>query len=112
MQDIVGFPATRALAKTMMEEARTVAERRGVRIRISTEKRIAEAGEVGAHRTSMLRDAEAGREMEVEAILGGAVDLARLTETPTPAIDTVYVCAQLLEKIVTAESSAALVSTA
>jgi 2-dehydropantoate 2-reductase len=107
LQDIVGFPATRALAKTMMEEARTVAERCGVRIRISTEKRIAGAGEVGAHRTSMLRDAEAGREMEVEAILGGVVELARLTGTPTPAIDTVYACAQLLEKTAMAHSSVA-----
>jgi 2-dehydropantoate 2-reductase len=107
LQDIVGFPATRALAATMMEEARTVAERCGVRIRISIEKRIAGAGEVGAHRTSMLRDVEAGRETEVEASLGGVVELARLTQTPTPAIDTVYACVRLLEKIVTGNSPAA-----
>jgi 2-dehydropantoate 2-reductase len=107
LQEIVGFPATRELARTMMEEARTVAERCGVRIRISTERRIAGAGEVGAHRTSMLRDAEAGREMEVEAILGGVVELARLTETPTPAIDTVYACIQLLEKTAIAGAASA-----
>jgi 2-dehydropantoate 2-reductase len=42
------------------------------------------AGEVGAHKTSMLQDLERGRPMEIDALLGAVVELAELTEKPTP----------------------------
>jgi 2-dehydropantoate 2-reductase len=51
---------------------------------------------VGAHKTSMLQDLQAGRGLEVEAVLGAVAELARLTETPTPQIDAVYACTKLL----------------
>ena len=81
-----------------MEEAQTVAEKLGVRSRISIEKRIAGAEAVGAHKTSMLQDVEAGRALELEALAGSVIELARLTETPTPHLDTIYACARLLAK--------------
>ena len=90
------LPPTRALAVTMMEEARRVADKLGVRVRVSIEKRIAGAAAVGRHKTSTLQDVEAGHEMELEALVGSMVELARLTETPTPAIDAVHACAALL----------------
>jgi 2-dehydropantoate 2-reductase len=96
--DICQFPPTRALAATMMAEAQAVAEKLGVRVRISIERRIAGAEAVGAHKTSMLQDVEAGRPLELEMMVGSVVELARLTETPTPAIDAVYACASLLAK--------------
>jgi 2-dehydropantoate 2-reductase len=98
LDDICAFPPTRALAVTMMEEARQVADKLGVRVRISIEKRIAGAAAVGSHKTSTLQDVEAGNEMELEALVGSIVELARLTETPTPAIDAVHACAALLGK--------------
>ena len=98
LEDIAHFPQTRALAETIMTETRAVAEKLGVRIRISIDKRIAGAAEIGAHKTSMLQDVEAGRELELSAIVGGVVEMARLTETPTPALDAVYACASLLAK--------------
>ena len=96
--DICQFPLTRALAATMMAEAQTVAEKLGVRVRISIDRRIAGAEAVGAHKTSMLQDVEAGRPLELEILVGSVLELARLTETPTPAIDAVYACARLLAK--------------
>lgn len=96
--DICRFPPTRALASAMMAEAQAVAESLGLRIRVSIEKRIAGAEAVGAHKTSMLQDIEAGRAPELEALVGSVVELARLTETPTPAIDAVYACTRLLAK--------------
>ncbi len=93
---ICRFPLTRELAVGMMREAQTVAEKLGVRFRISIEKRIAGAEAVGEHKTSMLQDVERGRELELEALLGTVVELARMSATPTPHIDAVYACASLL----------------
>jgi 2-dehydropantoate 2-reductase len=98
LADMCRFPPTRALAATMMAEAQTVAEKLGLRLRISIERRIAGAEAVGAHKTSMLQDVEAGRQLELEVLVGSVVELARLTETPTPAIDAVYACASLLAR--------------
>lgn len=96
--DICQFPLTRALAAAMMSEAQTIAERLGVRFRISIEKRIAGAEGVGKHKTSMLQDVEAGRALELEALLGSVKEMGQLTGTPTPHIDAVYACAALLGK--------------
>ena len=51
---------------------------------------------VGAHKTSMLQDVEHGRALELDALVGSVVELGRITETPTPAIDAIYAAAQLL----------------
>ena len=95
---ICGFPLTRDLAAKMMAETQTVAEKLGIRFRISIEKRIAGAEAVGEHKTSMLQDVEAGRALELEALVGSVVEMARLTETPTPHVDAVYAIASLLAK--------------
>jgi len=55
---------------------------------------------VGAHKTSMLQDVEAGRRLELEAVVGSVIEIGRMTETPTPSIDAVYACAKLLDKTV------------
>ena len=95
---ICGFEPTRSLAEAMMAEARTVAEKLGVRFRITIEKRIAGAAAVGEHKTSMLQDVEAGRPLELAALVGSVVEMARLTETPTPHIDAVHAVTCLLAK--------------
>ena len=56
------------------------------------------AEKVGKHKTSMLQDVEAGRAPEIDALVGAVVELARLTETPTPHIDTVYSLVKLLAR--------------
>lgn len=96
--DICQFPLTRALAAAMMAEAQAIAEKLGVRFRISIDKRIAGAEAVGKHKTSMLQDVEAGRALELEALLGSVKEMGALTGTPTPHIDAVYACTALLAK--------------
>ena len=93
---ICRFPLTRELAASMMREAQSVAEKLGVRFRISIDKRIAGAEAVGEHKTSMLQDVERGRALALDALLGSVVELARMTATPTPHIDAIYACASLL----------------
>lgn len=101
--DICQFAPTRQLAAQMMEEAQAVANKLGISFRHTIEKRIAGAESVGKHKTSMLQDVEAGRQLEVEALLGTVVELGRLTDTPTPTIDTVYALVKLLDKIMREE---------
>ena len=66
-----------------------MAEALGVKFAVSIDKRIDGAGEVGAHKTSMLQDLERGRPMEIDALLGAVVELARLTQKETPLCDAV-----------------------
>lgn len=96
--DICRDPATRELAAAMMTEAQAVAEKLGIRFRVSLEQRIAGAEKVGAHKTSMLQDVEAGRPPEIDALVGSVVELGRLTGTPTPHIDAVYALVKLLAR--------------
>ena len=96
--DICQFAPTRELAAAMMAEAQTVAHKLGVTFRASIEKRIAGAEKVGRHKTSMLQDIEAGRDPEIEALVGSVVELARLTHTRTPHIDSVYALTKLLAR--------------
>jgi 2-dehydropantoate 2-reductase len=96
-------PQARALAAAMMGEAQTVAEKLGVRFKVTLEQRIAGAEAVGAHKTSMLQDVEAGRALELEALLGSVVELARITATPTPTLDAIYAATGLLAKTLAGE---------
>jgi 2-dehydropantoate 2-reductase len=74
----------RAVSRAMMEEAQVIGEALGVKFAVSIDKRIDGAGEVGAHKTSMLQDLERGRPMEIDALLGAVVELADLTGKPAP----------------------------
>ncbi len=96
--DMCQFPLTRELATQMMTEAQTVANKLGIEFRVPLEKRIAGAEKVGKHKTSMLQDIEAGRAPEIDALVGSVVELGRLTQTPTPHINTVYALVKLLAK--------------
>ena len=97
--DICQFPSSRALAASMMTEAQAIANKLGIEFRVSLEKRIAGAEGVGKHKTSMLQDVEAGRALEIDALVGSVIELGRLTQTPTPHIDAVYACTSLLAKM-------------
>jgi 2-dehydropantoate 2-reductase len=103
---ICQYPPSRAIAAAMMTEAQCVAGKLGVTFRVSLEKRIAGAEKVGHHKTSMLQDVEAARTLEIDALLGSVVELARLTDTPTPHIDTVYALTKLLAKTLDEDKTA------
>lgn len=86
---ITGDPGTRAVAKAMMVEAQKIGERLGVNFRVDVERRINGAGKVGAHKTSMLQDLEAGRPMEIDALVSAVQEMGLILGIPTPTIDTV-----------------------
>jgi 2-dehydropantoate 2-reductase len=90
LAEICADPATRSLAATVMQEAADIADKLGLRLRLSIEQRIAGAAEVGEHKTSMLQDVEAGRELEVDPLIGSFVELGRVTDTPMPATEMLH----------------------
>ncbi|HWX90457.1 MAG TPA: 2-dehydropantoate 2-reductase [Rhizomicrobium sp.] len=81
-------PELRAVARCMMEEAQVVGEALGAKFAVSIDKRMDGAGEIGAHKTSMLQDLERGRPMEIDALLGAVVELAELTGKRMPLCKT------------------------
>lgn len=90
---------TRAVVRTMMIEARQIAEKLGTRFPIDVDRRIDGGAAVGAHRTSMLQDLEAGRPMEIDALLGSVQELGKITATPTPTIDAVLALVRLRGRV-------------
>lgn len=81
--------STQALALRMMEEAGTIGERLGLTMGMSAQERLVMAGRLGAFKTSMLQDFEAGRPLETEAILGVFPELGRKLGVPTPFCEAV-----------------------
>lgn len=92
-------PGTRDVARRMMLEAQEIAEKLGVTFPIDVERRIDGGAAVGAHRTSMLQDLEAGRPMEIDALVGSVQELGRITGTPTPTVDTVLALVALRGRV-------------
>lgn len=92
-------PGTREVARRMMVEAQVVAEKLGVSFPIDVDRRIEGGAAVGAHRTSMLQDLDAGRPMEIDALVASVQELGRITETPTPTIDTVLALVALRGRV-------------
>lgn len=82
-------PHTNALALRMMEEADAIGARLGLSAGMSGAERIAVTRQLGAFRTSMLQDLEAGRALEIGPILGVFPELGRRLGVPTPYCDAV-----------------------
>lgn len=90
LQDLATDPGTRRVIRSMMEEARAVAERLGITFAVDADERMDMAAKVGAHRTSMLQDVEAARPTELDALLGVVIELGRIVEIDTPSLQLVY----------------------
>ena len=82
-----------------MEEAVALGAALGIDVPISIEQRIAGAEKVGAHKTSMLQDLEAGRPLEIEAIAGAVLELGARHGVAMPHTRAVYACTKLLSAV-------------
>jgi 2-dehydropantoate 2-reductase len=99
MVQIAQFEPTRRLAVDVMTEVRDVAAALGHGPEISIERRLAGAERVGAHRTSMLQDLEAGKALELAPLVVAVVELAELTGVPVPALRAVAAATALLDRV-------------
>jgi 2-dehydropantoate 2-reductase len=98
LEEIVRHPEASHLVRALMTETEAVAARLGIALPISIDQRMAGAEKVGAHKTSMLQDYEAGRPMELEAVVGAVVELGERLGVPMPSTRAVYACAKLLDE--------------
>jgi len=98
LEELARHPDVSAVVRQLMAETEAVAGRLGIELPISIDQRMAGAEKVGAHKTSMLQDFEAGRPMELEAIVGAVVELGERLGVAMPATKTVYACAKMLDE--------------
>ncbi|HVC75947.1 MAG TPA: 2-dehydropantoate 2-reductase [Candidatus Micrarchaeaceae archaeon] len=95
---IVTSPITSDLVRTLMEEVDAVATAMGVEVALTIDKRMAGAAATGDHKTSMLQDLEAGRPLELDALVGSVIELADGAGVPVPTLRTVFKLTKLLDK--------------
>lgn len=93
----------RRVAKRVMTEAETVANRLGATMRVPLVKRLDGARDVGKHRTSMLQDVMNGRDLEVKPVVEAVVELAEFVGVDVPATKTVLDTVLVLQDVMKQE---------
>lgn len=84
---ILDDPLVRAFCSAAMREAQAIGARIGCAIDQTPQDRHAITAKLGAFKTSMLQDVEAGRAIELDAIVTAVHELGRRLGEPTPNID-------------------------
>ena len=98
LEELVRHTETAAVIRDIMAETEAVAAKLEIDLPISIEQRMAGAEKVGAHRTSMLQDLEAGRPLELEPIVGATVELGERLGVAMPVTRAVYACVKMLDE--------------
>jgi len=93
---ILDDPLVRASVSAVMREAQAIGARIGCPIDQTPEDRHAVTRKLGAFKTSMLQDVEAGRPIELDALLGAVRDMGQQLNLPTPHIDTLFGLTRLM----------------
>ena len=94
---------TRGLAAKMMGEALDIAHAVGARPSVSIERRLAGAERVGEHKTSTLQDFEAGKPLELAAMIDSVIELADFAEVDAPSMRAIAAACALLAETRSAE---------
>src|SRR5579862_2373688 len=102
---IMRDPGVSPVIRKIMEEVETVSNKMGMELPISIDQRMAGAEKVGEHKTSMLQDLEAGRPMELEALVGAVIELGERVGLTMPYTRTVYGLTKLLAQSVSGHSA-------
>ena len=79
-----------------MAELAAVGAAIGCPVDESGEDRMAVTARLGAFKTSMLQDVEAGRPIELEALLGAPIELAHRSGVPVPTLEALYAMTRLM----------------
>jgi len=97
-------PGVAEVIRKIMQEVEAVSKKLGMELSVTVEQRIAGAAKVGEHKTSMLQDLEAGRPMELEALVGSVVELGERVGVAMDHTRAVYSCARLLAQAASTNS--------
>jgi 2-dehydropantoate 2-reductase len=96
---ILDDPLVNRFCLDVMAEAGAIGGRIGCPIAQSGEERNALTRELGAFKTSMLRDVEAGRPIELDALVAVVGEIGRKVGVPTPHVDTLLGLARLHARV-------------
>ena len=83
----------RQLFERMMNECITLGRSLGLTIQTDATQRMAQTRKLGAIKTSMLQDLEAGRSVELDAILGAALESASALQQQVPQLESAFALA-------------------
>jgi 2-dehydropantoate 2-reductase len=89
----------RGFIHKVMLEAKEIGARIGIPIDQSPEDRHVVTRKLGAFKTSMLQDVEAGKTVELDALVTVVKELGELTEVPTPYTDALLGLARLHARV-------------
>jgi len=95
---VLADPLVRGFCSQAMQEAAAIGALVGCPIEQTPEDRHAITARLGAFKTSMLQDVEAGRPIELDAIVGAVRELGQRLGRPTPAIDALFGLARLFAR--------------
>jgi 2-dehydropantoate 2-reductase len=102
-QQILGDPHVSAALRALMEEFKSIGAAIGVPLDASVDERMDVARKLGDFRTSMLNDADAGKRLEVDGLLGVVVEIADRLQLDAPTTRLVYALAQGLARRIEAQ---------
>jgi 2-dehydropantoate 2-reductase len=97
--ELASIPEMPGLLAAIFAECAAVAERLGITFPVSLDRRLQAGLAVGDHKTSMLQDLQAGRQLEYQCMTGAVVELAAHLNVPVPATTAVHACIKLLDHL-------------
>jgi len=96
---ILNDDLVRAFISSVMLEAREIGERIGIPIAQQPEDRHQVTRKLGAFKTSMLQDVEAGKPVEIDALVTVVKEMGELTGVPTPFTDALLGLSRLHARV-------------
>ena len=96
---ILDEPMVRRFVSAAMLEATAIGDRIGLSVGMSPEDRHAITRKLGAVRTSMLQDVQAGRAIELDALTASVSELGRRIGIETPNIDALLGMTRLFDSV-------------
>jgi 2-dehydropantoate 2-reductase len=99
IDQVLGDPLVRAFCSAAMAEAALIGERIGCPITQTPQDRHVVTARLGAFKTSMLQDAEAGRAIELDAIVGAVQEIGHRLGLAIPNIDALLGLTRLFARV-------------
>jgi 2-dehydropantoate 2-reductase len=96
---VLDDPLVRRFTTTVMQEAKDIGARIGCAIEQTPEQRHEITRTLGAFKTSMLQDLEAGRPLEIDALVGAVREIGQHLGLATPNIDALLGLVRLMAQV-------------
>ncbi len=90
MEAMVRDPHLGTLARAMLGEYLALGQALGLALPVTVEQRMQAAASAGAARTSMLQDAQQGKPLEIDALVGAMIEIAAKLNLDMPYANTVW----------------------